>query len=139
VISDDMKNCIFSCLYGSLFVICSVLVAADKPIGVKFVPMHALIANPQKYDGLLIRTIGVPRHEYELSAIYVSIEAAQHMLPLAGFWVEMAEKKSLGYTGRYVILEGRVKLAAPPGNAGTFGSAVIIGEWKIGDSIPISQ
>ncbi|MBE6621024.1 MAG: hypothetical protein E7625_06665 [Ruminococcaceae bacterium] len=74
------------------------------------VSMLQLITTPEKYDGKLVRVIGVGNIEFEGNCISLSKEDWKYM---AGncIWLELSElatpyEEAVKYNGEYVIVEG---------------------------------
>ncbi len=74
------------------------------------VSMLQLITTPEKYDGKLVRVIGVGTIEFEGNCISLSKEDWEYM---AGncIWLEFSElatpyEEAVKYNGEYVIVEG---------------------------------
>lgn len=72
-----------------------------------------LIATPDKYDGKVIRVIGVSNIEFEGTAIFLSKEDFLNMVTKNALWMSFNEKaidqsgKELSkYNGKYVLVEG---------------------------------
>jgi hypothetical protein len=82
-------------------------VAADQPIDVS---MIQLIADPQKFDGQIIRVIGFLHLEFEGSAVYFHREDFERSMLQNGIWIELTEsqqKSSVKLNNGYVLVEGR--------------------------------
>lgn len=76
----------------------------------KDVTMIQLIANPEKYDGDLVRVIGVGNLEFEGDCIALSKEDLKYRVGNS-IWIELGEKaisyeEAKQYNGEYVIVEG---------------------------------
>jgi hypothetical protein len=73
------------------------------------VSMIQLIANPEKYDGKMVRVIGFLRLEFEGNALYLHKEDYGHSLVGNDIWVnvspEMMENDQK-LNNKYVLLEG---------------------------------
>jgi len=81
--------------------------AADQP---KDVSMVQLIADPQKFDGQIIRVIGFLRLEFEGNAVYLHREDFERAIFQNGFWIELTEsqlKSSAKLNNGYVLVEAR--------------------------------
>ena len=77
---------------------------------VKDVTMIQLIATPEKYDGQLVRVIGVGNLEFEGNCISLSKEDLKYGVGNS-IWIELGEKaisyeEAQRYNGEYVIIEG---------------------------------
>lgn len=74
------------------------------------VSMVQLLATPEKYDGKLVRVIGVGNLEFEGN--YISLSKEDHMHGAGNsIWIELGEKaisydEAKEYNGKYVIVEG---------------------------------
>ena len=76
----------------------------------KDVTMIQLIATPEKYDGQLVRVIGVGNLEFEGNCISLSKEDLKYGVGNS-IWIELDEKaisyeEAQQYNGEYVIIEG---------------------------------
>lgn len=76
----------------------------------KDVTMIQLIATPEKYDGQLVRVIGVGNLEFEGNCISLSKEDLKYGVGNS-IWIELGEKaisyeEAQRYNGEYVIIEG---------------------------------
>ena len=76
----------------------------------KDVTMIQLIATPEKYDGQLVRVIGVGNLEFEGNCISLSKEDLKYGIGNS-IWIELGEKaisyeEAQQYNGEYVIIEG---------------------------------
>ncbi len=90
-------------LVAALFV---VPVKAEQPINVTLVQ---LIANPEKFDGKLIRVIGFLEIEFEGNVLYLHREDYEYAIPGDGIWVDVTPemtKNSKSLSKNYVLLEG---------------------------------
>jgi hypothetical protein len=68
-----------------------------------------LLANPEKFDGKLIRVIGFLRLEFEGDALYFHREDYENALLGNGIWVDATpemKKQKTGLNMNYVLLEG---------------------------------
>lgn len=74
------------------------------------VSMVQLLSTPEKYDGKLIRVIGVGNLEFEGN--YLSLSKEDHKYGVGNsVWIELGEKaisydEAKEYNGKYVIVEG---------------------------------
>jgi hypothetical protein len=71
--------------------------------------MVQLIANPQKFDGKLIRVIGFLRLEFEGNVLYLHREDYEYAISGDGIWVHVTPeivKQSKTLNLKYVLLEG---------------------------------
>ena len=69
-----------------------------------------LIATPEKYDGKLVRVIGVGNLEFEGNYISLDMESYKHGLG-NDIWLELGDRaipyeEAQAYNGKYVIVEG---------------------------------
>ena len=74
------------------------------------VTMIQLIANPEKYDGKLVRVIGVGNLEFEGNCLSLSKEDLKYGVGNS-IWIELSAKaityeEAKNYNGKYVIVEG---------------------------------
>ncbi len=74
------------------------------------VTMIQLIATPEKYDGQLVRVIGIGNLEFENNCISLSKEDLKYGVGNS-IWIELGEKaipyeQAQRYNGEYVIIEG---------------------------------
>jgi hypothetical protein len=97
-------------LIASVFVIFITLFAvqikAEEPIDVTLVQ---LIANPEKFDGKLVRVIGFLRLEFEGNVLYLHREDYENAILGDGIWVDVTPeitKQSKTLNMHYVLLEG---------------------------------
>lgn len=84
----------------------SVPIEAEEPADVTLVQ---LIANPEKFDGKLVRVIGFLRLEFEGNVLYLHREDYENAILGDGIWVDttpeiMKQSKTLNM--RYVLLVG---------------------------------
>lgn len=81
------------------------LIAAE-PLALSLVQ---LIANPQDYDGKLVRVIGFVRLEFEGNAIYLHQDDYKHVITKNGLWLDASGdivQKREEFDQKYVLLEG---------------------------------
>jgi hypothetical protein len=81
------------------------LVAAE-PLSVSLIQ---LIANPEDYDGKVVRVIGFVKLEFEGNAIYLHQDDYKHSITRNGLWLDVTDdvrKKQKDYDQKYVLLEG---------------------------------
>jgi hypothetical protein len=74
------------------------------------VTMIQLIATPEKYDGKLVRVIGVGNLEFEGNYLSLDMENYKHQLG-NDIWLELGSRatsyeEAQAYNGKYVIVEG---------------------------------
>jgi hypothetical protein len=97
-------------LIGSICILLAGLVAlpakAQEPINATLIQ---LIANPEKFDGKLIRVIGFLRLEFEGDVLYLHREDYENAILGDGIWVDVTPeitKQSKTLNMNYVLLEG---------------------------------
>jgi hypothetical protein len=81
-------------------------IQAQEPTDVTLV---RLIANPEKFDGKLIRVIGFLRLEFEGNVLYLHREDYENAILGDGIWVDVTPvvtKQSATLNMNYVLLEG---------------------------------
>jgi hypothetical protein len=81
-------------------------IQAQEPTDVTLVQ---LIANPEKFDGRLIRVIGFLRLEFEGNVLYLHREDYENAILGDGIWVDATpaiRKQSTELNMNYVLLEG---------------------------------
>jgi hypothetical protein len=81
-------------------------IKAEEPVDVTLVQ---LIANPQNFDGKLIRVIGFLRLEFEGNVLYLHREDYENAIVGDGIWVEVTpemKKQSKALNMHYVLLQG---------------------------------
>lgn len=82
----------------------------------------ALIANPDRYDGKLVRIIGFLRIEFEGNVIYLHQSDYEHAISSNGLWAEIdMMRKDLDK--KYVLIEGTFD-AGNHGHMGMFSGAI---------------
>jgi hypothetical protein len=107
-------------LVAALFV---VPIKGEEPLNVTMVQ---LIANPEKFDGKLIRVIGYLRLEFEGDVLYLHREDYEFGILGDGVWIDVTpemttESKSLNL--HYVLLEG-IFSSRDRGHMGMWSGAV---------------
>ena len=75
------------------------------------VSMLTLLANPEKYDGKVVRVEGVGRLEFENTNLYVNLESQTEGIFRDTIWlvVELSSEECqdmIGLNGQYVTVEG---------------------------------
>jgi hypothetical protein len=96
-------------LIALVFTLTTLLVApiqAQQPTDVTLVQ---LIANPEKFEGRLIRVIGFLRLEFEGNVLYLHREDYENAILGDGIWVDVTPaitKQSATINMHYVLLEG---------------------------------
>ncbi len=83
--------------------------AAEVRHDAKNVPLLRLIAAPEQFDGVLIRTIGFLWLEFEGDALYLHKEDYENAIIKQSVWLDFpsgpsAEQRAL--RGNYVLVEG---------------------------------
>jgi hypothetical protein len=98
-----MKLIAWVCIITTLLV---APIQAQEPTNVTLVQ---LIANPEKFDGRMIRVIGFLRLEFEGDVLYLLREDYENALLGDGIWVDVTPaitKQSATLNMNYVLLEG---------------------------------
>ena len=98
----------------------------------KSVSLLRLIANPDKYDGQMVRTYGYLRIEFEGNSIYLHKEDYEHSLLKNGLWVSFNPDKvsnQAEFSNKYVLIEGRFD-AHSQGHMGLW-SGTIKDIWRL--------
>jgi hypothetical protein len=98
-----MKLVAMACIITALLV---GLTQAQEPTNVTLVQ---LIANPEKFDGRLIRVIGFLRLEFEGNVLYLHREDYDNAILGDGIWVDETSemnKQRAKLNMSYVLLEG---------------------------------
>ncbi len=120
-------------LVAALFV---VPVKAEQPTNVTLVQ---LIANPEKFDGKLIRVIGFLEIEFEGNVLYLHREDYENAILGDGIWVDVTPemtKNSKSLSKKYVLLEG-IFSARERGHmdlwSGSLKNIRRVQLWKAGD------
>ena len=97
--------------------------------------MVALVANPERYEGKLIRTVGFMCIEFEGDAIYVHEEDYRHALTKNSMALRLSElhrKQFKELSLRYVVIEGIVYANGPESTnmwAGAIGKITRLEVW----------
>jgi hypothetical protein len=115
-----MKLLAVICLITALLV---APIQAQEPTNVTLVQ---LIANPEKFDGKLIRVIGFLRLEFEGNVLYLHREDYENAILGDGIWVDatapmMKQKTTLNMN--YVLLEGMFS-SSDRGHMGMWSGAI---------------
>jgi hypothetical protein len=98
-----MKLIVLVCIITTLLVS---PIYAQQPTDVTLVQ---LIANPEKFDGRLIRVIGFLRLEFEGNVLYLHREDYEYAILGNGIWVDVTPaitKQRSKLNMNYVLLEG---------------------------------
>ena len=72
------------------------------------VSLIQLIANPEKFDGQVVRFHGVANIEFEGNAVFLSKDHRRNMVTSCALWLDLSEelqKEREWTSGRYVLLE----------------------------------
>ena len=99
-------------------------VKAEEPVDVTLVQ---LIANPQQFDGKLIRVIGFLRLEFEGNVLYLHREDYENAILGDGIWVDVTpeiKKRSKTLNMNYVLLEG-IFSSHDRGHMGMWSGAIL--------------
>jgi hypothetical protein len=105
-----------------------------KPIGVGMV---ALVANPQRYEGKITRTVGFLCVEFEGNALYVHDEDYRHGLSKNSMALRLSDSQSKQFKSlslRYVIIEATAYangLESTAEWAGALGNITRLEVWPI--------
>src|SRR5579864_6414585 len=98
-----MKLIALACIMTALVV---APIRAQEPTDVTLV---RLIANPERFDGKLIRAIGFLRLEFEGNVLYLHREDYENAILGDGIWVDVTTaitKQRDALNMNYVLLEG---------------------------------
>jgi hypothetical protein len=115
-----MKLIALACVMTALLV---VPIQAQEPTDVTLV---RLIANPETFDGKLIRVIGFLRLEFEGNVLYLHREDYENAILGDGIWVDVTPvvaKQSATLNMNYVLLEG-IFSAGERGHMGMWSGTV---------------
>jgi hypothetical protein len=115
-----MKLIACVCIIATLFV---ASIEAQEPTNVTLVQ---LIANPEKFDGRLIRVIGFLRLEFEGNVLYLHREDYENAILGDGIWVDVTPaitKRSATLNMKYILLEG-VFSSSDRGHMGMWSGAL---------------
>ncbi len=97
-----------------IFLVCGGITLLKKSLmkpTIQEVTIIHLIATPKKYDGKLVRVVGVGNLEFEENAIYLSKDDLSYRVYNA-VWLDFDNNTTLSYAeakkhnGKYVIVEG---------------------------------
>lgn len=116
-----------------VFALTEVAVPSPKPVGVGMV---ALVANPQKYEGKVIRTVGFLLVEFESDALFVHEEDCRHGLTQNSMALRLSQaqrKQFKNLSGHYVIIEATVHANGPEAGAmwaGALGEITRVDAWQ---------
>lgn len=116
-----MKLIVSVCIL--LTALLAVPINAEKPVDITLVQ---LIANPEKFDGKLIRVIGFLRLEFEGNVLYLHREDYENAILGDGIWVDVTPeitKQSKALNMNYVLLEG-VFSSSDRGHMGMWSGAI---------------
>jgi len=115
-----MKLVALACLTATLLL---APIQAQEPTDVTLV---RLIANPEKFDGKLIRVIGFLRLEFEGNVLYLHREDYENAILGNGIWVDVTPlmtKQRGTLNMNYVLLEG-VFSAGDRGHMGMWSGTI---------------
>ena len=115
-----MKLIALACVMTALLV---APIQAQEPTDVTLV---RLIADPEKFDGKLIRVIGFLRLEFEGNVLYLHREDYENGILGDGIWVDVTSvitKQSAALNMNYVLLEG-VFSAGERGHMGMWSGTI---------------
>jgi hypothetical protein len=89
-------------------ILIGVLVAVQRSQGPTDASLIQLIANPDKYDGKVVRVIGFVRLEFEGNALYLHREDYESSLSKNAIWIDATPEmmKREKFDKKYVLLEG---------------------------------
>ena len=95
---------------------------------IRDVSLSQLLANPEKYDGQLVRLTGYLNLAYEAHAIYGQQDDLANRRLKNGLWVDFSaairkEKKLADYNRTYVVVVGTFD-AHSKGHLGLFGGTL---------------
>ena len=97
---------------------------SDGTCGLYTASIVQLLANPERYDGLRVRTFGYIHLEFEGNAIYLHQEDERKGLYANGLWVSLATGISPhDCTDSYVLVEGTFSVG-DRGHMGLWSGAV---------------
>ena len=107
-------------LAGSIVLLLASTGGAEIRHDAKHVPLLRLIATPERFDGVLVRTIGFLWLEFEGDALYLHREDYENGITKQSVWLDLpsaqsAEQRRL--RGNYVLVEG-VFVAGRSGHLG---------------------
>ena len=115
-----MKPLILACIVAAILV---PPMKAQEPADVTLVQ---LIANPDRFDGKLIRVIGFLRLEFEGDVLYLHREDYENAILGNGIWVSVTPavaKQKATLNMNYVLLEG-VFSSGDRGHMGMWSGAI---------------
>lgn len=101
------------------------------------VGMVTLLANPQKYEGKVVRTIGFLCIEFEGDALYLHEEDYRHGLHKNSFALRLPEsqqKKFKRSNLKYVVIEGTIYANGPEQTdmwSGAIGDITRLETWPV--------
>ena len=91
------------------------------------VGMAALLADPEKYDGVQVRTFGFLRIKFEGNALYLHQEDYRHRLRKNALELNLSagqEKELMPLNLKYVVIEGTVSGDRGVVERGMYGGAL---------------
>jgi hypothetical protein len=90
----------------------------DEPVDV---PLIRLIAVPEKYNGVLVRTIGFVRLEFEGNVMYPHREDYENALVGNGVWIDIDEKRLKQETSTHIMRYCLIEAIFDANHRGHFG------------------
>jgi hypothetical protein len=115
-----MKGIALACVMTALLVS---PIQAQEPTDVTLV---RLMANPEKFDGKLIRVIGFLRLEFEGNVLYLHREDYENAILGNGIWVDVTPvitEQRATLNMNYVLLEGMF-IAGERGHMGMWSGSI---------------
>jgi len=112
---------------------CSVIFANESRSEIIDCSLVALLADPQRYNGKLVRTSGFAIVRFEESAIYLSRDDAEHTITENAVWIG-SPAKGVPFTslhGRYIMVEGQFRAQSDGLQGAFFGSIEHISRTRI--------
>lgn len=105
------------------------------------VSMVALVANPEKYDGKFVRTIGFMCLEYEGDALYLREEDFRFRILKDAFALRLSQAQQKEFKNlslKHVIIEGTVYANGPErwDYAGAIGNVTRLEYWRPRGDVP---
>lgn len=99
---------VWVCLISMVFLVTEeTLAKSEEPVDV---PLIRLIAVPEKYNGVLVRTIGFVRLEFEGNVMFPHRDDYEHSLVGNGVWININEnnlkQEGSTYVMKYCLIVG---------------------------------
>jgi hypothetical protein len=119
-----------------------VALAASKDQDLVNVSMISLLASPEKYDGVTIRTFGFIVIQLDSDAIYLHQEDYRYGLYKNSYSVDLSEaqrEKFKNLNLKYVLIEGTVHTKSPDATymcSGTIASITRLEAWGPWTKLP---